>query len=76
MQKSSFPTPTTPAPLTPMVFVKDKVVWQYRLVTRNLEKEEAPSEGELNTLGRDGWELVSILSDNATVYFYFKRMKD
>jgi Domain of unknown function (DUF4177) len=76
MQKSSFPTPSGSAPLTPMVYVRDKGVWQYKLITRNVAKEETPSEEELNRFGKDGWELVSIVSDKSLVHFYFKRMKD
>jgi len=76
MQKFNFPTPTGPTPITPMVYVKDKTVWQYKVLTRNLAKQEAPSEEELNTLGKEGWELAAIFSDSPNVYFYFKRLKD
>jgi hypothetical protein len=44
------------APITPMVYVKDKTLWEFKLLTRNLSKEKAPSEEELNTLGKEGWE--------------------
>jgi hypothetical protein len=64
------------APITPMVYVRDKTVWQYKLLTRNLSKEEAPSEEELNKLGKDGWELAGVFTDSPLVYFYFKRLKD
>jgi len=63
-------------PITPMVYVRDKTVWQYRLLTRNLSKEDAPGEEELNTLGKDGWELAGVVTDNPIVRFYFKRLKD
>ena len=76
MQKFNFPTPTGPVPITPMVYVKDKTVWQYKVLTRNLAKQEGPSEDDLNTLGKDGWELAAIFSDSPNVYFYFKRLKD
>ncbi len=46
------------------------------MVTRNLAKEEAPSEEELNKIGKEGWELVGVFSDTPLVYFYFKRLKD
>jgi hypothetical protein len=49
--KSNFPTPSGPAPITPIVYVRDKTVWQYKLLTRAFL--EAPSEEELNMLGRD-----------------------
>ena len=72
-----FNFPSSPAPITPMVYVKDKTVWQYKLLTRNLGKQEAPSEEEeLNTLGKDGWELCGIVTDHPIVRFYFKRLKD
>jgi hypothetical protein len=47
-----------------------------KLLTRNLSKEEAPSEEELNKLGKEGWELAGVFSDSPFVHFYFKRMKD
>ena len=72
-----FDFPSGPAPIAPMVYVKDKTVWQYKLLTRNLGKQEAPSEEEeLNTLGKDGWELCGIVTDHPIVRFYFKRLKD
>ncbi len=50
----NFPAQPGPAPMTPIEYVKDKTVWEYRLLTRNLSKEEAPSDEELNTLGKEG----------------------
>ncbi len=47
--------------ITPMVYVRDKTVWQYKLLTRNLSNEEAPNEQELNALGKDGSELAAHL---------------
>jgi hypothetical protein len=71
----NFPTsPTTP--ITPMVYVKEKTVWEYKLLSRNLAKEETPSEEELNKLGKEGWELAGIFTDSPFVRFYFKRLKD
>ncbi len=57
----------------PMVPMKDEPVWEYRQLVRNLARESAPSESELNALGAEGWELSGILSDSPFVYFYFKR---
>jgi hypothetical protein len=59
-----------------MVYVKDKTVWEYKLLSHNLSKEEAPSEEELNRLGKEAWELVGVFTDSPFVHFYFKRMKD
>ena len=72
----TFPAQPDPAPMTPIVYVKDKTVWQYKLLTRNLSKEEAPSEGGLNEIGKEGWELAGVFNDTPFVYFYFKRLKD
>src|SRR5947199_9348851 len=48
-----FNFPGTPAgPVTPMVYVKDKTVWQYKAPTRNLSKEEAPNEERGHQRGR------------------------
>jgi hypothetical protein len=58
-----------------MVYVTEKTIWEYKQVTRNLSKENIPSEEELNKLGKDGWELVCVLKDSPLAYFYFKRMK-
>ena len=75
-QKFNSPTPSGPAPITPIVYVKDNTVWQYKLVTRNLAKADAPTEAELNALGKEGWELAGIVTDHPIVYFYFKRLKE
>jgi hypothetical protein len=72
----NFPTSGGPAPITPIVYVKDKRVWQYKLLSRNLSKQEAPGEDELNKLGVEGWELAGVFTDSPFVHFYFKRLKD
>ncbi len=60
----------------PMVYVKDKTIWQYKLIVRNLSTEQAPKEDELNNLGKDGWELTGVVTNHPLIYFYFKRLKD
>jgi hypothetical protein len=72
----NFPAQSGAAPMTPIVYVKDKTVWEYKVLTRDLSKEEAPSEEELNRVGKKGWELAGVFSDSPFVHFYFKRMKD
>ena len=64
------------APPPPMVYVKERTVWQYRLITRNLSQEDPPGEDELNKLGKEGWELAGILSHTPFAQFYFKRLKE
>ena len=76
MSNRFFPNLPGPTPITPMVYVKDKTVWQYKVLTRNHSKEEALSEHELNNLGKDGWELAGVFADSPFAYFYFKRLKD
>ena len=75
-QRMDFPHRSVLGPVTPMVYVKEKTVWEYKLLSRNLSKEEAPSEEELNRLGKEGWELAGVFSDSPFVHFYFKRLKD
>ena len=72
--KPNFPNPSGPAPHTPMVYVRDMTVWQYKVVTRDVPL--SPSEEELNTLGKEGWELTAVLWQGAVTRFYFKRMND
>ncbi len=86
-QKSLLPdmpplTPTSPErvpPLLPgasmLVYVKEKAKWEYKVLVRNLGKEQAPDEIELNALGVDGWELAGVASDSPLIYFYFKRSR-
>ncbi|MEJ2560955.1 MAG: hypothetical protein P8186_32995 [Anaerolineae bacterium] len=59
-----------------MVDVKDKPAWEYKQLVRNLAKEKAPAEDELNTLGAEGWELAGLFTDLTYVYFYFKRLEE
>ena len=76
IMKSNIPNQPRTESITPIVYVKDKTIWQYKLLTRNLAKEEAPSEEELNKVGKEGWDLAGIVTDHPFVYFYFKRLKD
>jgi hypothetical protein len=61
---------------SPIVYVDENPVWEYKQLVRNLAKEKAPSEDELNALGADGWELAGIFTDSPFVYFYFKRLAE
>jgi hypothetical protein len=74
-QELNFPPRSVAGPVTPMVYVKEKIVWEYKLLSRNLSKEEAPGEEELNRLGKEGWELAGVFTDSPFVHFYFKRLK-
>ncbi len=70
------PVPADAPPLAPMlVYVKEKRGWEYKVVTRNLSKEDAPTAEELNGWGTDGWELAGVFDDSPLIYLYFKRMR-
>ena len=72
--KANLTTPSGPAPHTPMVYVRDRTVWQYKVLSRDVPL--SPSEEELNALSKKGWELTAVLSQSTVTHFYFKRMKD
>lgn len=63
------PTPGRIVP--PMVFVPP--TWEYKHVVRRVPDESLLHEAELNALGADGWELVSVSTEPTAVHFYFKR---
>jgi len=73
-----FPPHPPAIPLAPEVHVQPPLVfvapaWEYRHLVRDLSTEGLPSDAELNVLGADGWELVSLLADGRNVHLYWKR---
>jgi hypothetical protein len=62
--------PTRP----PMIYVKQSPKWEYKQIVRNLKKENAPDEAELNALGEEGWEMSGVAQQPPLAYFYFKRL--
>lgn len=60
----------------PTVFVYEKQEWEYKVISRNSDTEALPDEAELNALGKDGWELVSIVTVVNNVRFYLKRIRN
>jgi len=71
-----FPDQPTQRVAPPIVYVTEKTRWEYKQVVRSLSENKFPSEEELNLLGKDGWELVSILNSSGFLCLYFKRPKD
>ncbi len=55
----------------PVVYVEP--TWEYKHLARDLTKEAAPGEAELNALGAKGWELVGGFAYASEAHFYFKR---
>src|SRR5262245_7480157 len=68
-------SPEQPRVQPPTVYVYERQQWEYRVVTEKPADEPALSEGALNALGRDGWELVGVVQLPTTVQFFFKRVK-
>ncbi len=71
----NLPNPPARGVITPIVYVNEKIIWEYKLLVRNLSNENAAAEQELNQLGKDGWELVGVVNDSRLAYLYFKRIK-
>jgi hypothetical protein len=69
--------PPPPPPLPPHHLAIPQVPipqtnWEYKHVTRG---SRAPTldDQELNALGREGWEMVGVVTVGRTTHFYFKR---
>jgi hypothetical protein len=58
----------------PMVYIKESLKWEYKQIVRNLKKEGALSDEELNILGAEGWEMSGVAQQPPLTYFYFKRL--
>ena len=58
----------------PMVYVKEKVAWQYKYMAIDLRKDSVPDEKLLNELGIAGWELACMFTYEKTLHAYFKRL--
>ena len=57
----------------PMIYVEKHWKWEYKQIVRDLEKEHALEEAELNALGEEGWEMTGIAQHPPKTYYYFKR---
>jgi hypothetical protein len=63
------PQPSASEIQSPMVYVYEQQRWEYRVIT------SAISQDELNMLGADGWELLSVVALPAKTQFYFTRIR-
>lgn len=55
----------------PVVYVEP--TWEYEHLVRDLAREAAPDEAELNAFGAKGWELAGVFAHGSEAHFYFKR---
>lgn len=60
---------------SPMIYVQEEIVWQYKYLAIDLQRDPMPDEKLLDELGADGWELASMIIHNQILHIYFKRMK-
>lgn len=71
-----YPSPNDPAtPLTPVVFEKEDFTVEYKHIECNLQTGQPLSEEELNNLGEDQWELVTVFPYQSVFHYYFKRLR-
>jgi len=47
--------------------------WEYKIISTTSKPEG--EEREMNLLGRDGWELVSVFFTGGITWHYFKRRR-
>ena len=75
-----YPPPQVPPPQVerphvqpPTVFVYEKQGWEYKVISKDAAADAGVTEGELNALGQDGWELVGVFQTSGGLQFYLKR---
>ena len=68
------PTEDLPEPPpTPVVYESVKYQWKYKHIRRFLDQEPPLDEAELNELGKEGWELITIFTSHRITHYYFKQ---
>ena len=51
------------------------MLWEYQIVSLPKQKEPKEAKEVLNSLGENGWELVSAYMDQELVNYIFKKPK-
>ena len=51
------------------------MLWEYRIVSLPTQKEPKEAQEALNSLGDNGWELVSVYTNPDSVHYVFKKPK-
>jgi hypothetical protein len=67
--------PRPPGGRVPAPIVYVEPTWEYKYVVRDLAREPALDEAELNALGARGWELAAAFARGNEADFYFKRQQ-
>lgn len=64
------------SPNVPVVYEEEDTCWQYKCIRQDWNEESPLDEKALNKLGKEGWELINVVSqsDHIAVY-YFKRLE-
>jgi hypothetical protein len=52
-----------------------QMLWEYRIVSLPTQKEPKEAQEALNSLGDNGWELVSVYPIGDSVNYVFKKPK-
>ena len=60
----------------PAIFIREDLTWEYKQLSRDLDKEQILNEDELNKLGAEGWVLATSVMVDSVVYFYFYKPKN
>ncbi len=69
------PPEDVPQPASmPVIYVRERVVWEYKQLVRDPEQEGMPDEEALNRLGEEGWELATVFVHAGRAYYLFKRV--
>ena len=75
MKHGKLEQPSSGAPPTPIVYVNEKVVWEFKHLVDELPGDGAATERRMNALGAAGWELAGVAAHRDTAHFWFKRLK-